>query len=181
MQQTITLAHIQNSKLPWLLFLWGSVIIFSACTPAQPQASPFSQIVLKDVQPLWGGRNLYLWHDGSLYIQIVEQGQENRYATQITPEQVAELDSLLHEHNFAAIEIPDRPGLPDEAHPTITVWWQSGEHTSAAKWDTDTHPDFDAVYEWLRNLASEAVQEQTAVYTGTYDPDWQPPDITDTP
>jgi hypothetical protein len=82
---------------------------------------------------------------------------------------------------FAAIEIPDRPGLPDEAHPTITVWWQSGEHTSAAKWDTDTHPDFDAVYEWLRNLASEAVQEQTAVYTGTYDPDWQPPDITDTP
>jgi len=181
MQQTITLTNIHNSKLPWLLLLWGSVIIFSACTPAQPQASTFSQIVLKDVQPLWGGRNLYLWHDGTLYIQIVEQGQESRYATQTAPEQVAELEALLAEHNFAAIEIPDRPGMPDEAHPAIEVWWQSGEFTSAAKWDTDTHPDFDAVYDWLVNLANETVEGETAVYSGPYEPNWQPPQTTNTP
>ena len=138
------------------------------------QGASLKQVVLQDVHPLWGGRNLYLFGDGKLFVQMVERGgEETRYALQVEPARVEELARLLAEHRFMEIEIEDRPGLPDEARPEIDVVWQSGAHKTVAKWANDTHPDFDAIYAWLLELA-EGVTDQSPVYAGPYEEDWRP-------
>lgn len=158
-------------------FILGSVVVLSACSapsrlPAQDTS--LELIILRDVQPLWGGRNVYLFGDGRLFVQIVARGaQETRYALRIEPAKVEELADLLREHRFWQIEIEERPGLPDEARPEIEVTWQSGAHKAVAKWANDAHPDFDAIYAWLIELA-ESVTGQTPVYVGPYEEDWRP-------
>jgi len=117
-------------------------------------AIPFVEVILRDVHPLWGGRFVRLRADGSLFVRIVAPGGETtEHTSQVPPEQVAKLAALLETHRFGEIEVPDRPGLPDEARPEIEVVWRSGERTVVAKWAGDAHPDFDAVYEWLVRLA----------------------------
>ena len=46
----------------------------SAENPAQDRS--LKRVVLRDVHPLWGGRNLYLFGDGRLFVQKVERGGE---------------------------------------------------------------------------------------------------------
>jgi hypothetical protein len=160
-----------------IVFVLGNVAVLSACgAPSQvpAQDTPLELVVLRDVHPLWGGRNVYLMGDGALYVQLVEKGQqETRYALRLAPAKVAELEDLLREHRFTRIETEDRPGQPDEARPVIEVRWQSGESKTVAKWANDVHPNFDAIYDWLIELA-ESVTDQTPVYVGPYKGDWQP-------
>jgi len=141
-------------------------------TPAQ--GTVLKSVVLRDVQPLWGGRNVYLFGDGRLFVQTVARGaQETRYALQVELAKVEELAELLRQHRFMQIEIKDRPGMPDEARQEIEVTWQSGAHKTVAKWANDTHPDFDAIYTWLTELA-EDITDQTPVYVGPYEENWRP-------
>ncbi len=119
-----------------------------------PAAVPFVEVILRDVHPLWGGRFVRLGADGALFVRVVTPGgKTTEHSSRVSPEQVAELAALLEAHHFREIEIPDRPGLPDEARPEIEVVWRSGERTVVAKWAGDTHPDFDAIYAWLVPLA----------------------------
>lgn len=137
-------------------------------------AVPFAEVILRDVHPLWGGRNIYLFGDGRLFVQIVARdGQETRYASQVEPAGIEELAELLRRHRFMEMEIEERPGLPDEARPEIEVTWRSGAHSAVAKWAGDAHPDFDAIYTWLLDLAEEVVVQQP-IYTGPYDENWRP-------
>ena len=167
----------QLAKAVVLIAFVGNGIVLSGCgtqiaTPAQDAS--LESVVLRDVHPLWGGRNVYLFGDVRLFVQLVGRGgQEARYALQVEPATVEELASLLREHHFMQIEIEERPGLPDEARPEIEVTWRSGAHKALAKWANDVHPDFDAIYARLIEFA-EGVTDQTAVYVGPYDESWRP-------
>jgi len=158
-----------------LLVSSGSVL--SACggpSEVTDQDIPLELVILRDVHPLWGGRNVYLFGDGRLFIQLVgREGQEARYALQVEPTTVEELASLLREHHFTQMEIEERPGLPDEARPEIEVTWRSGARKTLAKWGNDVHPDFDAIYARLIEFA-EGATDQTAVYVGPYDESLRP-------
>ncbi|MFQ6102516.1 MAG: hypothetical protein ACE5OS_14985 [Anaerolineae bacterium] len=160
-----------------IALLFGTGVMLSGCgarnvTPAQDRS--LKSAILRDVHPLWGGRNVYLFGDGRLFVQMVARGaQESRYALQVEPARVEELARLLREHRFMQIEIEDRPGMPDEARPEIEVVWQSGARKAVARWANDTHPDFDAIYSWLVELA-ESATGQTPVYVGPYEEDWRP-------
>jgi len=158
------------------LFLAAGAVLGGCGSPGQapPEDTSLKSVVLRDVHPLWGGRNVYLFGDGRLFVQIVARGgQETRYALQVEAARVEELAELLRQHRFMEIEIEDRPGMPDEARPEIEVTWQSGAHKTVAKWANDTHPDFDAIYAWLVELA-EGVTERTPVYVGPHDESWRP-------
>ena len=149
----------------------GNVVVLSACSaPSRlsAQDTPLELLSQRDGQPLGGGRNVYRVGDGRLFVRIVARGaQETRYARRVEPAKVEELADLLREHRFMQIEIEERPGFPDEARPEIEVTWQSGESKTVAKWAGDVHLDFDAIYDWLIELA-ESVTGQTPVYVGPY-------------
>ena len=149
-----------------------------AATPAAAAGVGFARITLRDVQGLWGGHDLWLDADGKLVVQAVRPADRDkavkRYAAELPPDQVAAVDKLVADHKFFEIEIPKRPGVPDEAHPAITVRMKDGRSQIVGKWANDKHADFDAIYSHLLGLA-KAAQKGEPVYIGPHDWKWEPP------
>ena len=118
-----------------------------------PNSSDFSRFMLRDVQGLYGGQNVYVAPDGTVHVQIVRaeesqpELQERRYRFVLKDTQRLELKQLLVQHPPSRIRIPHHPGIPDQARPEITVIYPDGTAVTVAKWDDDRHPDFDALYE----------------------------------
>lgn len=132
------------------------------------------RVALFDVQGLFGGRNLFIDEHGKATAVIVAPGMtEARHAIQLEKSELAELRALLRRHGFFAIGIKKRPGVPDEAHPTIAVALPGGPTRSVGKWANDTHPDFDPIYGWLMAL-QKRVQKVPPSRKGRYDPHWRP-------
>lgn len=132
------------------------------------------QIVLLDVQGLWGGRNLWVSADGITVCQVVGKGcgSATRYGFTLTPDQAAALAGIVEKHKALVIKTKDRPGLPDEARPIIFAKID-GKERAAAKWANDKCPDFDPVYALLLAIA-ETAKNGTQQAAGPYDWDWRP-------
>lgn len=163
-------------KKTWFL----AALAMAACgAVAEDTASLPDQVVLLDVQGLWGGVDLWIAKDGKATCRAVgppaagEQGlQETRYAFALTAEQQAELKVLLDRHSFFTIEITGRAGVPDESRPLIFVL--AGDRKRAvAKWGNDRHSDFDPLYRFLLGLAA-AGRAGEPMSRGAYDRAWQP-------
>jgi hypothetical protein len=132
-------------------------------------------IVLKDIHPLYGGNYLFLRSDGSGFCRLIKRQpqqpglHEKRFDLPPSPGTMKELAKLLRDHSFLQISMKSRPGIPDEARPTITVTLPSGESATIAKWANDKHLDFDAVYQALLEQLKGA-QRRQPTYEGPYDP-----------
>jgi hypothetical protein len=83
---------------------------------------------------------------------------------------------LVADRGFFKIEIPNRPGVPDEARPTITVRLADGTEKSVAKWANDKHADFDAIYKHLLSLCDLAVKKGKLLFQGPRGSAPKPPD-----
>lgn len=139
-----------------------------------PLRGAVQRVALRDVQGLFGGRNLYLRADGRAVLQRVGPGMaETRYEATLRPAELAALQRLLGDHHFFAIEIPERPGVPDEARPSIEVTLAAGQHLTVSKWANDAHPDFDAIYAWLLAFEKRAATGASS-HTGRFDYTWRP-------
>lgn len=138
-----------------------------------------NMVSLKDVHPLYGGHNLFLHGNGEGVVQVVTFRQippgfsEKRYRITLPPEEMAHLAQVIEIHSFFHISLKERPGLPNEARPTISVRLTSGKSLSLSKWFRDKQPDFDALYQILIDVA-RSVQGETPVYDGEYDRSWVP-------
>ncbi|HUT59766.1 MAG TPA: protease inhibitor I42 family protein [Phycisphaerae bacterium] len=148
--------------------------------PGQPGPAgdaAFQSVVLRDVQGLSGGQDLWLFADGRLIVQVVRFGDRtrpcSRYATRLDANALAKVGRLLTERKFFKIKTRDRAGVPDEAHPAITVRSAEGKEHTVRKWANDKHPDFDAIYEELLGLVKSACRGQPE-YAGAYDRAWAP-------
>ena len=134
-------------------------------------------LILKDVQPLFGGNNFYLYCDGIVFVESVNMREEikcKRYKLKLSNEQLKILAELISKHNFFTITIPERPGKPDEARPAITVKLLSGEEKEVMKWANDTHEDFDAIYNWLLDVIKIIKENLVPFHLGVYEHDWTP-------
>ncbi len=132
---------------------------------------------LKDVQPLFGGRNFFLRKDSNCVIQVVtmrEKIQERRYKLTLQKEKIIALEQLLTKNDFLTVEGSTRPGEPDEASPTITAKFTSGKEKSVWKWDNDKNPRFDAIYNWILELINVNTGSIKPFYEGRYQYDWKP-------
>ena len=146
----------------------GALVACAAASTATQDATSFQKVILRDVTVLRGGRVVEVQSDGAVEVTIVAPGgKETHYAMQISREKVAELANLLAEHHFNDIEIEFRAPVPDEARPEIEVVWATGESVVKAKWANDVHPDFDAIYQWLLQLAEDAVKKGEEQGAGT--------------
>ncbi|MFC1745467.1 hypothetical protein ACFL35_15845 [Candidatus Riflebacteria bacterium] len=132
----------------------------------------FDEIHLNDVQGLFGGRNIYLKNNGEFMIQIVHRGHFEDRKRGVLPQNM--LDKIIRtvtEIKFESIEIKQRPGVPDEAQPQITIFLDD-KCMSRAKWANDRHTEFDIIYNLLLEVA--ALDIKKVIYSGEYKYDFFP-------
>jgi len=132
-----------------------------------------------DIQGLWGGTDLWISPDGKAFCGFVkpaEKGksglQEVRYSFVLSGEQSASLIHLINEHRFFTLKTKARPGVPDEAYPTIHIKLGGKTH-AVGKWANDTHDDFDPLYRFLLNVAKSG-RGGEEIHRGAFDWNWKP-------
>jgi hypothetical protein len=159
--------------------LVAMVAMVSCCVDVRSESDELGQVVLLDVQGLWGGRDVWISMDGKAVCRLVtrpQKGQsglqETRYSFELSKEQLATLAECLKKHNFLAIKTTDRYGVPDESRPVIFVKSSEGTH-AVAKWANDKHKDFDPIYESLVKIA-ESGTKGTEIGQGSVERGWYP-------
>jgi hypothetical protein len=167
------------------LLAWLSVLVLGGGALADQAENTDGEggavwIALRDVQPLHGGLNLYLWRDGAGYGQIVIRRpsitplQERRYQFHLPQEKTLAVFSLISASSFREIPSSSKPGLPDEGRPEIHVKFQSGDVVKVSRWsNNDPHPAFDAIYRALIAVL-DPLHGQPPLFDGQYDPKWAP-------
>ncbi len=136
-------------------------------------------IMLRDVQALFGGQNVYVGDDGAVAVQVVKRRPdktvlwETRYEWPLDREFRAEMERAIVDHHFFEIVIGREAGKPDEARPTIRVVLKSGRSRTVAKWENDPNKDFEAIQKKLLDLVKQA-QKRKPFLEGPYDSNWRP-------
>lgn len=130
---------------------------------------------LKDVQGLFGGRNIYINSQGMVWVQVVDKNRmEKRFQFQMNPQKLNEINLILSKNNYLKFKTNQRMGVPDEAYPVLKVLLTTGEINEVGKWAGDEHPQFDAIYNWLILKVVPPYQSKT-IYEGSYQNNWSPP------
>ncbi len=135
---------------------------------------PKCQLVLRDVQGLFGGEDVYVSGAGECTIRLVAAGmKEKRFRLKLTASETLALRRACVEADLADLRIRDRSGVPDEAHPELSLTSAAGETRKVAKWANDKVPAFDKVYQAVRAL-KEKTKDLKPEYDGPYDRAWKP-------
>jgi hypothetical protein len=117
------------------------------------------RVELDDVQALWGGRRIAVAGPGWAVVERVRPGMRVwRYEVALGPAAWMALLRVLVENDFATIAPAERPGIPDEARPRITLVNAAQEQRSVSKWAGVQDARFEAVYQAL--LQVERLTEQ---------------------
>ncbi len=156
-----------------------TALLVTACSGARADTNVLDQVVLLDVQGLWGGTDLWIPETGKAVCRFVKppaKGEiglhEIRYEFELSKKQQASLCELVEKHDFFGIKTSDRLGFPDESRPAIFI--KTGDRTHAAgKWASDDHKDFDPLYAFLLTIA-ESGKNGTEIKKGSYDRNWNP-------
>ncbi len=139
-----------------------------------PTAWPFAHCRLFDIQGLWGGRAIYIWGNGHSLTRIVSPTKrEQRHVLTLNPAQLTQVWETFIANDFLALEIAPRPGIPDEAHPDITLVNPFGQAHSFGKWAGQIVEPFDRIYAQLLALAQQAAA-QPAEFEGPFDWNFEP-------
>jgi hypothetical protein len=156
-----------------------AALLLTGCQNSAVELQQLDQVILLDVQGLWGGQDLWISDDGQAVCRIAvapTRGQsalqEKRYRFEVSDEERATLLRSVNRHRFLSIRTKDRLGVPDEARPLISVKSGDKEH-AVAKWAGDKHGDFDPIYQSLLEIC-ESGETGKPVFSGTYDWDWKP-------
>lgn len=118
-----------------------------------------ASLELHDVQPLFGGVTVRLpgWtHTQAFVSRIAPDGTETKYRLPLTWTK-GEKQSLIRlcvEHDFLTIRPQERPGIPDEARPSLTLRNSKRDSHTVAKWAGVADARFDAIYHALLALAN---------------------------
>lgn len=135
-----------------------------------------AKFCLRDVQGLWGGREVYV-SVARIIVRQVSRGIYERRVEFVNSDAAQALFQLCIENDFLIIEIDSRPGLPDEARPTLTLRNNTGREHTVAKWAGQKVERFDRIYEALLVLEKKA-EILPAIYEGPFVPHWSPDKLT---
>jgi hypothetical protein len=118
-----------------------------------------ASIELEDVQALHGGVKVYVprWTAHQMFVtQVMAGGQETKYRIPLGWQEKDELCRLFIEQDFLTIQLEERPGIPDEARPRITLTNSQRETHTVAKWAGVVDARFDMLYQTLKALAERS-------------------------
>ncbi|MBK8900663.1 MAG: hypothetical protein IPM53_05755 [Anaerolineaceae bacterium] len=120
-----------------------------------------ASLALHDVQPLSGGVVVRLpgWTTSqALVSRFAPGGAETKYKLPLkwTEGEKAALIDLCVAHDFLTIQPEERPGIPDEARPSLTLTNSKGESHTITKWAGVADARFDAIYQALLALAARS-------------------------
>jgi len=146
-----------------------------APSPATESGAParIDWLVYHDIQPLHGGRALYVVGDGAAIARIASPPSERRVHGRLSQERLREIARALHDADFLRMTVPDRPGIPDEARATLLVRFASGQERQVHKWDGVQHEGFAALGRRMRALTEE-LERGGSAQTVRFDPSWGP-------
>jgi hypothetical protein len=122
-----------------------------------------ASIQLEDIQSLHGGIRVYLprWTVGQVYVtRVAPGGQETKYRLPLGLKEKEQLCRLCVEQDFLTIQPEERPGIPDEARPSITLTNAKDESHNVTKWAGVQEARFDAIYQVLLELAGRTRQHK---------------------
>jgi hypothetical protein len=114
-----------------------------------------TKIELNDSHPLHGGINVYLpgWTMSQAFvIRAAPGGQETKYKMPLGWDEKKRLCQLCIDQDFLTIEPKNRPGIPDESRPSITLTNRAGEQHTVTKWAGIQDDRFDAIYDVLKQI-----------------------------
>src|ERR1041385_7965660 len=112
-----------------------------------------ASVELVDIQGLWGGRRILVSGSRKVLVQRVLRGQlEKRYEFELSIDEWNRLLDLFVEYDFLTISPAERPGIPDEAHPSISLMNVGGDKWTVSKWAGVTDERFDSLYATLMHL-----------------------------
>jgi hypothetical protein len=88
-----------------------------------------------DVQGLWGGRRIYVEGIKRAVVQLIQPKMlERRYEFAPGKDEIIRLLDLFVANDFLTIQPSERPGIPDEVRPRITLVNAAGDKWAVAKW-----------------------------------------------
>ncbi len=129
---------------------------------------PAAALQLHALQGLWGGRIITISGAGQVVVRLVERGMwEQRYEWQLDAAATQTLFALFIHHNFAALSLTLRPGIPDETLSQLSLTNSQGTIITHAQWQTDSHPIFDSLSTAILKLESQT-ETLSPVYAGPY-------------
>lgn len=161
------------------VLLSGAAAVSTAFNGDTAAVPGVKSVTLKDVQPLFGGQNVYLKQDGSGIAQLVAPRptspglHERRFRLGPDPAVMVRIAESVRDDKFFEISLPDRAGVPNEAKPTIAIELTSGQSYRVSKWANDKHAGFETIYQLLLRRAQES-DPGKLLYDGNYDPRWTP-------
>ncbi len=134
----------------------------------EPTEWPAAALQLHALQGLWGGRIITISGVGQVVARLVGRGMwERRYVWQMDAAATQTLFALFIHHNFAALSLPLRPGIPDETLSQLSLTNSQGTIITHAQWQTDSHPIFDSLSTAILKLESQT-ETLSPVYAGPY-------------
>lgn len=124
-----------------------------------------ASLELHDVQPLFGGVIVRLprWTSSQAFVtRVAPGGSETKFKLPLrwTDGEKAALIRLCVAQDFLTIQPETRPGLPDEARPSLTLTNRKGDSHTIAKWAGVADARFDAIYQALLALAARTEGQQ---------------------
>ncbi len=131
-----------------------------------------AQLSLQDVQGLWGGREVYV-SSIRIIVRKVSRGMIERRAEFVEDVAAHALFQLCIETDLLTIEVESRPGLPDEACPTLVLTNEAGRQHTVSKWLGQKVERFDRIYTALLALEKKADSIQP-IYEGPLEAGWTP-------
>ncbi len=143
-------------------------------------AWPASRIILADIQPLFGGRQVWCSGEGTVYVRSVRPGDRGDLIEQIYRLDLerADAERILLEclsQDFVTLTSVEHCALPDHARPEIVLVNGQGQRHVVENWDPpvpggDAESDrrFTAVYGELRRLEAVAREKDEPVHVGPY-------------
>jgi hypothetical protein len=146
----------------------------------KPASAPgaFRRVMLRDVEGLNGGQNVYVYDNGRVIVQVMPAAQgnsgllERRYEWKLKAKELDEFKHLLAKHPPREMGF-GRPGIPGEAQVEIEVIAESGVRLSMRQWVADAKDTFSVLHKQLLRYA-EATAKRKPDQEGKYDDDWRP-------
>lgn len=130
-----------------------------------------TEIILEDVQALHGGIKLQIRGTGYTVITICQPKQgDRRYWFYLNKKELKAVFNQFIQQDFVTLKPGERPGIPDEARPQITLINHRGERHSIAKWAGVKDKRFDKLYNALNKIATP---QEYWIYIEPEEPRWQ--------